>query len=282
MLRIGCHVSGERSETLPATVDIFVKHGFKRLIMQMFDRGPKGYGKVGNDNDNKKIFSECRNRGADVWFVFHGAYVDNGWIQPGATHNIIQELRSAREVGAIGVIVHTDKNVREGVGKLVKHAPMLVGMTLYLEVNPNIADPDYGQPIEIRGLIDWFNSECDKMHGRAKRLVLGYCIDTAHLFSKGIRISTSIEADNWIKLAKKHLVGVPQLLHFNDCETPFGSGRDQHAPLGEGNIWSGLSPSNSGIGEFLQYAAENNIPVILETRPEYLERQLLLIQGLQN
>lgn len=69
------------------------------------------------------------------------------------------------------------------------------------------------------------------------RLPVGVCIDTCHIFAAGYDIRTP---QDWQKTFKTfdETVGLKHLyaFHLNDSMKPFGSKRDRHAPLGEGEI----------------------------------------------
>lgn len=96
----------------------------------------------------------------------------------------------------------------------------------------------------------------DRVH---KKIPIGVCIDTCHIFAAGYDIRTKKgweetleEFDRTIGL--KHLYA----LHVNDSMKPLGSRRDRHAPLGKGEI---------GIECFKAMMAHPLLRVI----PKYLE-----------
>ena len=70
-----------------------------------------------------------------------------------------------------------------------------------------------------------------------KKLPIGVCIDTCHIFAAGYDIRTEA---TWEKTLHKfdQVVGLNYLFafHLNDSMQPFGSRKDRHAPLGEGEI----------------------------------------------
>lgn len=74
----------------------------------------------------------------------------------------------------------------------------------------------------------------DKVH---KKVPIGVCIDTCHIFAAGYDIRTKKAWDETLeafddKVGLKHLYA----FHVNDSMKPHGSRRDRHAPLGEGEI----------------------------------------------
>ncbi len=74
----------------------------------------------------------------------------------------------------------------------------------------------------------------DKLH---KKLPIGVCIDTCHIFAAGYDIRTK---EAWDKTLQEfdRLVGLKYLyaFHVNDSMKPFASHLDRHAPLGKGEI----------------------------------------------
>ncbi len=97
----------------------------------------------------------------------------------------------------------------------------------------------------------------DKLH---KRLSIGVCIDTCHIFAAGYDIRTKEAWEETLKEFDK-AVGLKYLcaFHVNDSMKPLGSKRDRHAPLGEGEI---------GINCFkimMAHPLTRDIPKYLET-----------------
>ncbi len=74
----------------------------------------------------------------------------------------------------------------------------------------------------------------DRVH---KKIPIGVCIDTCHIFAAGYDICS---AEGWDKTLKEfdQKVGLKFLyaLHVNDSLKPLGSRKDRHAALGEGEI----------------------------------------------
>ena len=74
----------------------------------------------------------------------------------------------------------------------------------------------------------------DRLH---KKIPIGVCIDTCHIFSAGYDIRTKKAWDETLAQFDK-IVGLKHLyaLHVNDSLKPFAARRDRHAPLGDGEI----------------------------------------------
>lgn len=91
----------------------------------------------------------------------------------------------------------------------------------------------------------------------------GYGLDTCHLFASGLDFTTSPAAARALVDRFCDVIGEgPAFLHCNDSEGAFGSNRDRHALVGEGQI--GLEPFRWLLAD----ERLRGIPVILETPHE--------------
>lgn len=105
---------------------------------------------------------------------------------------------------------------------------------------------------------------------------IGICIDTCHIFAAGYDIRTKKAWDETLcefdkKVGLKHLYA----LHVNDSMKPFGSKKDRHAPLGEGEI--GLE----GFKAMMQDKRLSHIPKYLETPegPDLWKKEIALLKS---
>jgi deoxyribonuclease-4 len=92
---------------------------------------------------------------------------------------------------------------------------------------------------------------------------IGICLDTCHLFASGYDLRTQ---DTYKKtmLAFEKTVGFSYLkgMHLNDSKAEFGSRKDRHHSLGQGEL--GLAPFRF----IMQDKRMDGIPLILETIDE--------------
>jgi deoxyribonuclease-4 len=74
----------------------------------------------------------------------------------------------------------------------------------------------------------------DRVH---KKIPIGVCIDTCHIFAAGYDLRTEENLDQTIHTFDK-IVGIKylQAFHVNDSLKPYASRKDRHAPLGDGEI----------------------------------------------
>jgi len=110
-------------------------------------------------------------------------------------------------------------------------------------------------------------------------LPIGVCIDTCHIFAAGYDVRNKKAWDETLaefdkKVGLKHLYA----LHVNDSMKPFGSRKDRHAALGEGEI--GLE----GFKAMMQDPRLQHIPKYLETPegPEVWKKEIALLKSYQH
>lgn len=91
----------------------------------------------------------------------------------------------------------------------------------------------------------------------------GYGLDTCHLFAAGHPIHESAARLREVLDAFERTIGEPPaFFHLNDSQHPFGSNKDRHALLGEGQL--GAEP----FRWLLEDPRTRGIPCILETPSE--------------
>ena len=97
----------------------------------------------------------------------------------------------------------------------------------------------------------------EKLHRKIK---IGICIDTCHLFAAGYDVRNRKACDETLKEFEKQ-IGLKHLyaIHVNDSVKPLGSRVDRHACLGEGLI--GID----GFKAMMQHPDLRELPKYLET-----------------
>lgn len=98
------------------------------------------------------------------------------------------------------------------------------------------------------------------LHRVKKKIPIGVCVDTCHIFASGYDIR---DAASWEKTLEEfdRKIGLKELyaFHINDSLCDLGSRKDRHAQLGEGKI---------GLESFqflMRHEVTRNIPKYLET-----------------
>jgi deoxyribonuclease-4 len=88
---------------------------------------------------------------------------------------------------------------------------------------------------------------------------LGVCLDSCHLYASGIDVTDPAALDACLDELDAS-IGLDRLraLHVNDSAAPFGSNRDRHANVLEGEI-------GEKMGVFLSNPRLQGLPAVLET-----------------
>ncbi len=110
-----------------------------------------------------------------------------------------------------------------------------------------------------------------------KKIPIGVCIDTCHIFAAGYDIRTKKGWDDTLGAFDK-IVGLKHLyaFHINDSMKPFQSRRDRHAALGQGEIgWECFEV-------MMTHPFMREIPKYLETPvgPEGWKKEIALLRKL--
>jgi len=99
-----------------------------------------------------------------------------------------------------------------------------------------------------------------------KKDSVGVCVDTAHIWGAGTYDLSKIEGVKKMFEDFESIIGIEKfkLLHLNDSKASFGSKKDLHQLIGQGQIWGkNIEP----LRFLLHKCEENNIPILLETTP---------------
>lgn len=223
------------------------EENFGLEYVQFFVIGPQNYTTVEWLNTREKRLAFRKDPRKKI---VHGSYVDYPWGgNKIAVYNIKRELRICDEIGAIGLIVHIPSNaksINNIIDQLLDNKPPNV--KLILEVN-------------ARG--GWSTKEINEVlrviRKKSLKNQVSLCLDTAHLWSAGIDLTTVENVKAWTdKLIDKKLIG---LIHLNDNRNPLGGKKDIHDSLipGVGAIWR---YDNSGLVEIMKQFSHT--PMILE------------------
>jgi endonuclease IV len=290
MLRIGAHVSRTQIKGKKGASSSIDKHiaAHRQQIAaalewpkaanfgaaQIFLAGPQKQEFVKSSESDEAPLAEYLTANPELYVVAHATYLDYPWSKKPYTITFIKrELAYCARTGLRGLVIHLNKATPETVAEVV---PLIMDGTathaaggaggaaggaspiLFLETPCLLpANAIYSAPVD---LVELFVRLGNPEH-------VGLCIDTAHLWSSGVDLSTVEGCRAWLsafdELRREKCV-LPNnrlLLHFNDSQKALGCGKDHHGVLGSDNIWSACF---QGAVVWMEWAAANDIPVILE------------------
>ncbi|MGH8874848.1 MAG: deoxyribonuclease IV [Acidimicrobiia bacterium] len=151
---------------------------------------------------------------------------------------------AASAIGARAVIVHgghvsATEPVEEAFPRWVKALEVLeTGLPILIE---NTAGGENAVAREVETIA--------RLWEHVGHRGVGFCLDTCHAWAGGEDLERVVER-------ARSATGRIDLVHCNDSRDPFGSRRDRHANLGEGEIPPDL---------LLQVVREAGTPVVVET-----------------
>lgn len=245
------------------------REGFDMKAASVFVANPRALTMVFTESEAEELRSYVA--GAKIRIIAHSSYVAVPWGgNPYAAIFIRSETMMCEKAGIEGLVVHLPNRPPDAV---VKFLPRLWskanGVRLYLEtpaVSPQKSQ--YETPEKLCHLFKEIRAKVDRSLSWT-----GLCIDTAHLWSCGVDISSRESAEEWLEALDACSDIIPSdriMFHLNDSERKCGDGSDKHATLMEGKIWEEYkdSPEKSGLSAFVDYAVKHGNPTILERKPE--------------
>ena len=273
-MRFGAHVSssGGISKAIGRGVDL----GCESL--QVFTHNPRTWRPINHTDAEIAAFRAGAEEAGMGPLVSHGLYLMNLGAPdrevptgpPGkpatATRNIYrssiesltQHLTTGEALGLEGVVLHVGSfkgstedeaiaRIGAGIAEAFDAAPG--DCAVFLENTAGAGDTIGRTFAQLRAVADAVD--------RPERL--GFCLDSQHLFASGYPIHEPGGIDRVLEDFDQ-TVGIAKLrcLHLNDSKTAFGSNRDRHENIGDGEI------GEAGMRSILGAPPLQGLPVILE------------------
>ena len=240
----------------------------KAEAIQVFASNPRGWAMPDANPEADSAFRERASELGIETYVHAPFLINLGSPTEGTYKNSVAStaysLRRGKEIGALGVVIHTGSAVDEAhvpkAWKQIKSGVMPVLEKLTDEDPWLLLEPTAGQGQSLVKKLDDLANYFEALEWHPK---VGVCLDTCHVFAAGHDIKTKggmkRTLDLLVEVAGKERI---QLIHANDSMDVLGSLKDRHANLGEGEI--GTKP----FEELLAHPAVVNAPLILETPGE--------------
>jgi deoxyribonuclease-4 len=236
-LCVGAHVS--TAGGLPTAVERAVAIGAQSL--QIFVGAPQQWAEARYSDADVATFREgLAAKGLGPLFI-HAPYLvnlaalrDDLWLRSWQT--IVRQLAWADRLGAVGVIVHLGSPGPDASDQAVGLARTAEAVRRILDEHRGTArlilENDAGSGSRLGARL----ADLGALLAAADDERLGICLDTAHAFAAGYALTTTEGLAALVREIKD--VGADRLLvvHANDSQAPYGSGRDRHANIGDGTI----------------------------------------------
>ncbi|MGX1850822.1 deoxyribonuclease IV [Streptomyces sp. NPDC055299] len=235
-------------------------------VVQVFVANPRGWATTPGDPQQDEAFrAACTEERIPVYV--HAPYLINFGSHTEATversvTSLRHSLRRAREIGALGVVVHTG-SATGGRPREVAMAQVRERMRPLLDelTRPDdpwlLLEPTAGQGASLCAMAEDLGPYFEALDRHPR---LGVCLDTCHAFAAG----HDMAAPGGTKALLDELVEVTgegrlKLIHANDSKDVAGAHKDRHENIGAGHI--GAEP----FGELFGHPATAGVPLVVET-----------------
>jgi deoxyribonuclease-4 len=255
---VGAHVSPAGG--LPNAIE----RGLERecRAIQIFHQSPRAWRPTNHTEEAIAGFRAAMEDSPIDAVLIHAVYLINcatedKEMRAKSLTSLTHALRLGDAIGAQGVVLHAGSAKASAVEPATKRAGTLIAAALddsdhcplHLENTAGTGGTLGRSFEELAGLIE--------AAGGGKRL--GVCLDSCHMYAAGYEITTPEALDATLDDLDA-VVGCERLgsLHVNDSVCDFGSNRDRHAPLGDGQL------GKDGCATFLSEPRFEGLAAIFE------------------
>lgn len=258
--KIGAHVSA--SGSLDQAITRAQQIGAN--CVQLFSNSPRIWQKKNLDQFDLEKFNKARIK-LEIKPIFtHALYLinlasDKPELLKKSTNSLIYELKFDAFISGAGVIIHAGSH--QGRGWESVKDQLIQQIKLILDQTPAnstlLIENSAGQKGKLHSDLHEIKWTLQQLAEYVKAGRLGWCFDTCHAYAAGYHLGD--QADGVIELIEKlDLWPSLKCIHVNDSRDDFGSGRDRHGNIGDGNI------PQEDLKYFLNYKQVLDIPLITE------------------
>lgn len=234
--------------------------------VQVFVANPRGWATpAGTPAQDEAFRAACAERSIPAYV--HAPYLINFGSHTEATAersvaSLRHSLRRGREIGALGVVVHTGSATggRSRATALAQVRERMLPLLDELVRDDDpwlLLEPTAGQGTSLCSFVADLGPYFEALDRHPR---LGVCLDTCHVFAAG----HDLAAAGGVKQTLDELVAVTgegrlKLIHANDSKDVVGAHKDRHANIGAGHI--GAEP----FRELFTHPATEGVPLVIET-----------------
>jgi deoxyribonuclease IV len=256
---IGAHVSsaGGIDKAIDRAVDIDADS------VQVFTQSPRTWRPTNHDPASFERFREQRAEAGIGGVLCHALYLCNlaapdDTVYEKSVAAMRNTMEVARAIGADGVVFHVGSHLGSGFEAGLER--VLPAMEQVLELSSDetwlLMENSAGAGGTIGRSIEELATIHERLDGHRR---LGVCLDSCHLWVSGVDVTDPAALDACLDELDS-AIGLDRLraLHINDASAPFGSNRDRHANILDGEL-------GEKLGVFLANPRLQGLPAVLET-----------------
>jgi len=255
---IGLHVSPAGG--LPNAVARGVERGCEAI--QVFSQSPRRWAPTNHSDESIAAFREALADSPIRSVVIHALYLANAGtpdpeLREKSLTAITHSLRVGDAIGADGVVLHPGSAKDGDVGEAIDRCGEVFREALAESDRcPLLLEDTAGAGGTLGRSFEELHRLLEASGGDER---IGLCLDSCHLLASGYDVRTAEALDDVLRQADEAF-GLERLrcVHVNDSQTPLGSNRDRHAPLGTGEI------GEAGIAAVLSEPRFGGLPVLFE------------------
>ncbi|MDO0928095.1 deoxyribonuclease IV [Streptomyces sp. TG1A-8] len=234
--------------------------------VQVFVANPRGWATpAGRPQQDEAFRQACAEEGIPAYV--HAPYLINFGSHTGATversvESLRHSLRRGREIGALGVVVHTGSatggRAREVALRQVRERLLPLLDELTCDDDPFLLlESTAGQGASLCSRTWDFGPYFAALDAHPK---LGVCLDTCHVFAAGHDLTGPAGMHRTLNLLVDTVgAGRLKLIHANDSKDVAGAHKDRHENIGTGHI--GEDPFRA----LMSHPATDGVPLVIET-----------------
>ncbi len=262
MLNIGCHLSISKG---------YRKMGQTALSIgastcQFFSRNPRGGKARKLDEKDMAAMRTLMEENHFGPLLAHAPYTLNACsadasIREFAEMVFVDDLANLQHLPGTLYNFHPGSHVGQGIDTAVEQITSILNRTLFADQQTTVLlETMSGKGSEVGSRFEELRRIID---GTALSDKLGVCLDTCHVYSAGYDIVNRLDE---VLEEFDRIIGLNRLkaIHLNDSMTPFGSHKDRHEKIGQGQI--GLE----AIARIIRHPALKHLPFYLETPQDEL------------
>ncbi|MGD0557516.1 MAG: deoxyribonuclease IV [Streptosporangiaceae bacterium] len=222
-------------------------------VIQVFVSNPRGWAASPSDP-----VQDARLRDSGIPVYVHAPYLINlgsgdRSVAEKSAEALGYALRRGREIGALGVVVHTGSAVGWDRDSALRQVGELIVPLLDDDGPDLLLEPMAGQGQMLCAAAADLEPYLETLERHPQ---VGICLDTCHMFAAGHDLSVPGGAD---ELLREIGPGLVKLVHANDSMGPAGSKKDRHATIGDGAIGA------KAFAELLAHPLLADVPFVAET-----------------